>query len=193
MRARAKAIRAEAKAQIGDWAGAAIATRFFTADQTGAGPADGMCPGTCVSGYSPIGTEVDALPLMAALHALGATVCLPMIKPDGGALTFRTWQPAMALEPHCFGTAAPPEAASVAVRPTLLLVPLLAFDRQGGRLGYGQGHYDRTLAALRRDGPITAVGLAFSAQALDRVPMEGHDVPLDWIVTEAAVLRCRPD
>ncbi len=191
LRRHAKATRAEASSGTRETAGAALAASFFARDDAGESPADAVAPGVCVSGYDPIGTEIDPGPLMAALFERGVTVCLPVIDQAGGALSFRTWHPDMVLEPHGFGTSVPPADQSRSVVPALLLVPLLAFDRRGGRLGYGQGHYDRTLSGLRDGGPVLTVGLAFSAQEIERVPIEAHDIPLDWVVTEKALLRCR--
>jgi len=84
-----------------------------------------------------------------------------------------------------------PLTSSPQVEPANLFVPLCAFDRRGNRLGYGKGYYDRTLAGLARQGPILAIGLAFSAQEADRVPTEPHDQALDYIVTETAIIAGR--
>ncbi|HMO08211.1 MAG TPA: 5-formyltetrahydrofolate cyclo-ligase [Paracoccaceae bacterium] len=139
--------------------------------------------GQVLSGYWPMRSEIDPRPALAAHRG---PVCLPVTPPRGQPLLFRAWTPGAALVPGAFGTLVPegPERT-----PRVLVVPLLAFDRRGYRLGYGGGYYDRTLAALRAAGPCTAIGFAFAAQEVDEVPTEPTDEPLDLIVTEAGVIR----
>jgi len=145
-----------------------------------------------VSGYWPIGVEANVMPLLQALGRRGLTMALPVVPGRGEPLTFRRWREGDAMGTGPFGIREPlPE--SPVVEPDLLLVPLLAFDRSGGRLGYGGGYYDRTLAGLRARKPILAVGVAYAAQECDTVPCGETDVPLDWIVTEAAAIRAHPD
>jgi 5-formyltetrahydrofolate cyclo-ligase len=139
--------------------------------------------GAVVSAYWPMGEELDPRPLMRALHAAGHGVCLPAVVERGAPLVFRAWTPETALLPNVFGTSAPPPAAPV-VRPDALLVPLLAFDAQGWRLGYGGGYYDRTLRGLRSAGRTLAIGFGYAAQEVEALPREPFDEPLDWIVTE---------
>jgi len=98
-------------------------------------------------------------------------------------MTYRAWAPGNPLEDRPFGLQEPLETAPV-VEPTLVLTPLLGFDRQGNRLGYGQGHYDRALARLRQNGRVFVCGLAFFGQEVSSVPAEAHDIPLDWVMTE---------
>lgn len=141
--------------------------------------------GQMVAGYSPIGTEADPQPALARLVASHG-LCLPVTHGRGVPLTFHRWTPGETLQSAGFGTAAPVTAE--AVRPDVLVVPLLAFDRQGGRLGYGAGHYDRSLAELRAQGPVAAYGFAYGAQAFDVLPQEPTDQPLDGIITEAGLL-----
>lgn len=145
-----------------------------------------------VSGFWPMGEEIDIRPLMLALHREGHPIGLPATGPRGTILRFRRWDPATTLVSGVFGTREPPADAPEIV-PQVLLVPLLAFDDAGCRLGYGGGYYDRTLAALRADGPVTAVGVAFAAQRVEAVPHDIHDQPLDWIVTEEAALHVAPE
>lgn len=147
---------------------------------------------TAISAYWPLGDEIDPRPLLQALHRRGHRLALPVIRAAGQPLDFRAWQPGDPLRPAGFGTSEPlPDAPSV--EPAVLLVPLLAFDAAGFRLGYGGGFYDRSLALLRapRDasgGDILAVGLAFAAQQVAAVPHEATDQPLDLVVTEAGVV-----
>ncbi len=144
-------------------------------------------PGAAVSGYWPMRSEIDPRPILTALHARGHSLCLPVVVGKGQPLIFRAWRPGDGLVAGGFGTQVPDEEQETVV-PRLLLVPLLAFDRAGYRLGYGGGFYDRTLAALRAQGPVVAVGLAFSAQEVESVPHDATDARLDWIVTEAEAL-----
>lgn len=144
--------------------------------------------GDVVSGFWPMGEEIDVRPLLISLHGLGAVCCLPATGPRGQPLSFRRWLPGDELVSGTFGTREPtPEA--VTVRPDILIVPLLAFDRWGWRLGYGGGYYDRTLAALRAVGPVVAAGVGFAAQEVISVPHGETDEPLDWVVTEEGARR----
>ena len=145
-------------------------------------------PGSVVSTYAAIGSEIDPAPLVERLAAAGYRTCLPVIQPLGNPLRFRAWQPGEPLVARTWGIREPADDAPE-VEPDILLVPLLAFDRTGGRLGQGGGHYDRVLEALKPCGAI-AVGLGFAAQELARVPREPHDQALDWVVTEREAIRC---
>ncbi len=185
-RARARDLRAAAFKACGPEAAQSLAETLFASPL-----ADLIRPGVVVAGYMPIATEIDPRPLMEGCAARGARLCLPAIPAEPGPLCFRAWSPGDRLERGGFGTREPRRGAEDLV-PAVVLVPLLAFDRRGGRLGYGQGHYDRTLAALAQAGPVTAIGLAFSAQDMENVPSEPHDVALPWIVTERAAIRCAP-
>lgn len=138
-------------------------------------------PGNVVSGYWPIRTEIDPRP---TLHALADThrLCLPVVGGTSEPLSFRRWTPESEMEEGAYGAAIPLDP--VDYLPDILIVPLAAFDRTGFRLGYGGGFYDRTLEKLRHAGPVTAIGFAYAAQEVDRVPRERTDQPLDLIVTE---------
>ncbi len=140
--------------------------------------------GAVVSAYWPMRGELDPRPAMAALANVGHRICLPVMEGRDRPLRFRAWLPGTVLEPARFGTREPP-ASAAELTPSVLLVPLVAYDDAGYRLGYGGGFYDRTLAALRAAGPVLAVGVAYAAQRLERVPRETTDERLDWIVTEA--------
>lgn len=146
-------------------------------------------PGAAVAGYWPFADEADPRPLMRALAARGHPLCLPVVAGRGRALVFRAWAPGDALEAGAFGTRVP-AACTPERTPRAVLVPLLAADRAGFRLGYGGGYYDRTLAAL--DGAL-AVGVAFCDQLRDAVPRGRHDRALDWLATERGALRCGSD
>ena len=150
-----------------------------------------VAPGEVVSAYWPIRDELDVRPLMSRLHDAGVRVVLPVVVRRGAALVFRAWTPDTEMLPGAFGVPVPPPAAPVA-RPDFLVVPLLAFDRRGYRLGYGGGYYDRTLAALRAEpAPVVAVGYAYREQEVAAVPRGPRDQPLDWIVTEHEAWRVR--
>jgi 5-formyltetrahydrofolate cyclo-ligase len=125
---------------------------------------------------------------MMALHGLGYRVAAPVVTGKGQPLAFREWEPGCRTERGGFGVRLP--ADGEALEPDLLLVPLLAFDAQGFRLGYGGGFYDRTLEALRAVRPVTAIGLAYAAQQLPHVPHGPRDQRLDAVATEAGLLRC---
>lgn len=143
-----------------------------------------------VAGYWPVGDEIDPRPLMAALAKAGRRVALPRMLSRAGPAKFLVWEGGAALSPDAFGVLSPPEDAPE-LTPKLLLMPLLAFDRSGARLGQGGGHYDRILALLRAEG-VVAVGLAYAAQEHHRVPIGDHDQRMDWIVTEREAIRCGP-
>lgn len=136
-----------------------------------------------VAGYMPMGGELDPGPVLKALQARGALLALPVCVAPASPLIFRAYCPGDGLSPDAMGLPAPTEAAAL-MTPDVLLVPLLAFDRQGGRLGQGGGFYDRTLEALRDRGRILAIGLAYAGLEVARAPMEAHDQSLDAILTE---------
>jgi 5-formyltetrahydrofolate cyclo-ligase len=137
--------------------------------------------------YSPMRDELDCGPLVRRLGQAGVRILLPVVVGPAQPLEFREWTKAP-LVPDGAGVLAPPPAAASA-RPDLVVVPLLAWDARGHRLGYGGGYYDRTLAALRAEGPVLAVGLAFEGQRMDDLPHEPHDQKLDAILTEIGYSR----
>ncbi|NDV00693.1 5-formyltetrahydrofolate cyclo-ligase [Pseudoroseicyclus tamaricis] len=145
--------------------------------------------GVPLAGYLPIRTEIDPLPAMAEAAAHGP-VAVPIIEAPATPLRFARWEPGMALVEGPFRTRRP-EVMDWVV-PRILIVPLLAFTRDGFRLGYGGGFYDRTLAALRAEAPVLAIGFAFAGQEVAEVPLEETDEPLDLIVTEREVIDTAP-
>lgn len=165
----------------GGGAAAAAAALFLDAFETPAGQV--------VSGYRPIRTELDPTPLMAALLERGARLCVPVIEAAGRPLLFREWTPAARMISGPFGAEVPEHGDWLS--PSLLIAPLAAFDRGGGRLGYGGGFYDRTLEQLSAIGPVQAVGYAYAAQQDDALPLEPTDWRLDAVVTEREVIRPR--
>lgn len=141
-----------------------------------------------VSAYWPMREEIDPRPAMRALHARGHPVALPVMPGKAQPLVFRAWCPDQEMVDGGFGTRIPP-AEAPEIQPQILLVPLLAFDADGYRLGYGGGFYDRTLARLRRLNPLTrGVGVAYAAQRTETpLPRGAYDEPLDLVVTEQGV------
>jgi 5-formyltetrahydrofolate cyclo-ligase len=138
--------------------------------------------GKALAGYMAMRTEIDPLAAMAAHQG---PVCVPVIMAAAQPLKFREWTPGCALQMGAFGAEIPAEGAWI--EPLVLIVPLLAFDARGYRLGYGGGFYDRTLELLRGRRPTFAVGFAFAAQEVDVVPIDETDQRLDAIVTERGV------
>ncbi len=141
-----------------------------------------------VTGYVPFGTEFDCMALLELFHQRGFIIGLPLVTAKAAPLTFLEFSPGDILIEGDFGIKTPAVDASVVV-PSLLLVPLLAFDRSGYRLGYGGGFYDRTLEILRKIKPIRAIGLGFSGLEVDRVPHDELDQPLDSVLTERELIE----
>lgn len=145
------------------------------------------CPppeGAVVAGFAPMGDEIDVMPLLHALHRRGHRLALPVTTPRGQPLLFRAWEPGGRLEAGRWGTSHPAEP--VEATPDFILVPLLAFDARGHRLGYGGGYYDRTLARLPH---AFRLGVAYAGQQVEAVPADATDMPLHAIATEAGFLR----
>ena len=149
-----------------------------------------IMPGMVVAGYSPIRSEIDPAPLMQELAARGMRLALPVIAARDAPLGFRRWTANDKLLRGPLGILEPsPDAAEIV--PDIVLVPLAAFDRLGHRIGYGAGHYDRTLARLRDSKKIIAIGLAFAVQEIETIPALPHDVALDYVLTETLLLDFR--
>lgn len=147
-----------------------------------------LAPHEAASLFVAMRTEPDLLPLAHALHAAGRALCLPVMQGKARPLLFRRWAPGQALVAAAFGVREPAPQAPL-VTPALLFTPLAAFDRGCGRVGYGGGFYDRTLARLRAQGRALAVGVAFAAQELPEIPREPTDEKLDMIVTETETIE----
>lgn len=143
-----------------------------------------------VSLYHPMKDELDTKPLAEALLERGFTIALPVTPKKRGPLMFRAFRDGDPLRQDRYGVMTPLENAAE-VRPMIIVTPLLAFARDGSRLGYGGGYYDRTLAALRAETDVLAVGFAFAAQEVQKMPMSKTDQRLDWIVTEREAIEAR--
>jgi 5-formyltetrahydrofolate cyclo-ligase len=165
----------------GDAAG--VIPRFIDALKPQAGQAVGL--------YRAKGTEFNPALLYTALQTMGCLCALPVMAPQSRILRFALWRDGEPLEQGPFGIDQPPDTPrTVWINPSLLVLPLLAYDRQGNRLGYGGGYYDATLHALRLPGPVTAAGLAHDGQeAPEALPAEPHDIPLDWLFTPLQTLH----
>jgi 5-formyltetrahydrofolate cyclo-ligase len=143
--------------------------------------------GKIIAGYWPLGDEIDPRPTLVALGEAGGQMALPAVAGQGMVLIFRGWRNGDALESGPFGTAHPPARAPI-VDPDTLLLPLIAFDAGGNRLGYGAGYYDRTVAALRRQRKMLVVGIAYDEQEVSEVPVGPHDQRLDGVITDRRTL-----
>jgi len=144
-----------------------------------------------VAAYHPRGSELDPWPVVEAILSVDpgfAQAALPVAVERDAPLRFRLWRPGDRLVPDAVGVPSPARSAPE-VSPNLVIAPLLAFDRKGGRLGQGGGHYDRTLANLRRDRPVFVLGLAYAGQEIDAVPTDRHDQRLDAVLTETAFIE----
>ena len=145
-------------------------------------------PKAVVSAFIAIGEETDPAPLVDLLNRKGHPIALPRVVRKGEKLAFHLYEPGAALVPGVFGLSQPGKDWPEAI-PDVLIVPLLAFDARGNRLGYGAGFYDQTLAGLRASRDVLAVGYAFAGQEVPDVPHRESDEPLDWVVTELRARR----
>jgi len=149
-----------------------------------------IAPGKIMSGFMPLKSEINPLPLMRKLAQAGAQLALPVVAGRGKPLIMRAYAFGDELAAGQWGIRQPKlEAPEVA--PDILIVPLLAFDRAGHRLGYGAGYYDMTINSLRASKPVTAIGIAFAAQEIDAVPITARDARLDLVLTEREVIDFR--
>jgi 5-formyltetrahydrofolate cyclo-ligase len=147
-------------------------------------------PGAIVAGFMPMKSEINPLPLLRKLAAAGARLALPVVAGHGKPLIMRAWAFGEALAAGVWGIREP-EPTAPEVAPDVVIVPLLAFDRAGQRIGYGAGYYDLTLAALRARQAVVAIGVGFAAQEIAAVPATPHDAPLDIVLTEREVIDLR--
>jgi 5-formyltetrahydrofolate cyclo-ligase len=175
--ARRDAIPPQARAAAAD----TIAARPFPID---------VWSGAIVSGFSPMNSEINPVPLMRRLAERGAKLALPVVVGRGRPLIMRAWSFGEKLGAGVWGIREP-KAEAPEILPDILLVPLAAFDRAGHRIGYGAGYFDMTLHHLRGVKPIIAVGLAFAAQEIPAVPATPRDARLDVVLTEREVIDCR--
>jgi 5-formyltetrahydrofolate cyclo-ligase len=188
LRAAARKLRAAAQADEGANKAAEQVAAHFLASFSLSPPSGSRI---VVAGYWPLGSELDVRPLMTRLASTGIELALPVTRAADLPLEFRFWRPGDELERGAHGVFQPTALAPVAL-PSVILVPLLAFDAEGWRLGYGAGYYDRTLAELRRrllNARPLAVGIAYAAQEMTSLPHHAGDQRLDGVVTERAARR----
>jgi len=184
-----RALRAWAKSQRANYTAAQKAQAAGAIADLGLGFLPAHSATAVVSGFAPLADEFRLWPLLRRLAGERVPLALPVIDGKGQPLLFRAWQPGDTTAPGVWGIAEPtPDKARV--EPDIVLVPLLAFDSEGWRLGYGGGFYDRTLRGLRARKPIVAVGIAFDEQRVDAVPRLDYDERLDWVLTPSGPLRC---
>jgi 5-formyltetrahydrofolate cyclo-ligase len=180
LRTRASAVRREVWLKSGAWASQVLAARGAAFI--------GTMQATSAAGYFPVHDELNPVPLLEALHAQGLRTALPVVR-AGPDLVFREWNPGAPLKRGKFGLRQPGRE-SPELAPDIVLVPLLAFDRKGGRIGYGAGYYDAALRRMRQHGPVAAIGIAFDEQEFPEVPQEPQDEPLDKILTPSRIIAC---
>jgi 5-formyltetrahydrofolate cyclo-ligase len=147
-------------------------------------------PGLVVSGFMPIRSEINPLPLMRRYAGEGAQLALPAIDGRGKPLRLRGWAVGDKLIAGQWGIREP-DASAPEIDPDVMLVPLAVFDRRGHRIGYGAGYYDMTIARVRSRKPVVAVGVAFAVQEVSDVPILPHDERLDLVLTEKELIDCR--
>jgi 5-formyltetrahydrofolate cyclo-ligase len=181
LRREALARREALSADVRSAAAQAIAQRNFPVP---------LAPGAIASGFMPLKSEINPVPLMRKLADAGAGLALPVVAGKGQPLIMRAYRFGDLLASGIWGIREPtPDRPEVF--PDVLIVPLLAFDRRGHRLGYGAGYYDMTIGALRARKPVVAVGIAFAAQETAEVPATPRDAPLDLVLTEREVIDLR--
>jgi 5-formyltetrahydrofolate cyclo-ligase len=146
--------------------------------------------GAIVSGFSPLKSEINPVPLMRVFADAGARLALPVVAGRGKPLVMRSWTFGEPLMSGVWGIREPPPEAPE-VFPDILIVPMLAFDRTGHRIGYGAGYYDMTIARLRGTKPVTTVGIAYAVQEIGEIPTTPRDARLDFVLTERATIDFR--
>ena len=168
-----------------------LARNGFAAAIAGFANVLGLPAGATVAGYWAFREEADPRALLLALATAGHRLALPCVVARHTPLRFHLWRESDAMRVGVFGLTEPHPDAEV-VTPSVLLVPLLAFDAEGYRLGYGGGYYDRTLAVLRTRGPVRAIGIAYAGQEVEKLPHEAHDQRLDAVLTQAGLREFAP-
>lgn len=175
------------------WRAGLTSTQMASAAEALAGHGLGFLPPlqphAVVSAFAPMADELRIWPLLRRLAGDGVRLALPVMQGKGNPLLFRAWTPGDAMDSGVWGIAEP-KADKPALDPDILLMPLLAFDRQGWRLGYGGGFYDRTLQGLRARKPALAVGLGYDEQEVEAVPRLDYDQRLDWVLTPSGPRKC---
>ncbi|MCK9918815.1 5-formyltetrahydrofolate cyclo-ligase [Microbacteriaceae bacterium K1510] len=149
-----------------------------------------ITPGLIVSGFMPMKSEINPLPLLHKAADQGAHLALPAIDKRGRPLIMRAWKFGDPFKAGQWGIREPVPEAPV-VDPDILIVPLACFDRAGHRIGYGAGYYDMTINALRAKKKVIAVGIAFAVQEIPSVPATERDERLDLVLTEREVIDFR--
>ena len=144
--------------------------------------------GIAISGYHPVGNEANVLPLLNKLRDQGFVIALPVVQERDMPLIFRRWGETTAMAKGPYGIPEPDSNADT-IHPDMILAPLLAFDRQGNRLGYGGGFYDLSIRSIREHQPVYALGVAYAAQEVPAVPCDGGDTALDGILTEQGIIK----
>lgn len=143
---------------------------------------------TVIAGYWPLQDEFNCKALLHELSAQGYILCLPVVDPKANVLQFRKWQPEVKLVKSIFGIMIPADETEV-IEPEVVLVPFIAFDPHGHRLGYGRGHYDFTLEHIREKRKVLSIGLGYDIQKVDKIDIEVTDQPMDKVVTESTVFE----
>jgi 5-formyltetrahydrofolate cyclo-ligase len=181
LRAAALALRDALPAETRQAAAVTIAARAFPL---------AIAPGTIVSGFSPMRSEINPIPLLRQLADTGAQLALPVVQSRGKPLLMRAWHFGAPLAAGQWGIREPTEDAAI-VAPDILIVPLACFDRAGHRIGYGAGYYDMTINSLRAQKKVIAIGVAFAVQEIPKVPATERDARLDLVLTEREVIDFR--
>lgn len=150
-------------------------------------------PDSVIAGYWAIKGEVDVVPLLLEMIRRGHRAALPQVAEFRKPLIFRAWHEHARMQDGRYGIREPDPAEADAVVPDIILVPMLAFDERGGRLGYGSGFYDRTFDSLKTLHKVTAIGIAWDMQKLEGIPQDPYDYPMDMIVTEKNIYRFEKD
>ena len=145
-----------------------------------------------IAGYWPLREEIDCRPLLYYLIKQNHSLCLPRVQTQSKVLEFNLWTPDTQLKKGSFGFKVPVQQ-DTSVIPDIFLVPFIAFDPKGHRVGYGYGHYDYTLEKLRHKKEILVIGLGYSIQKVDQIPFEPTDHPMDWVVTENEVIKVKDE